>query len=372
MSRALPAVLAMLLMAACTFAPDLSRFTPCDAQGGCPSGSTCLVAEARCVPDCGDPESCGDGEPVADGGDAGVDAGVDAGPGMDGGLDAGEDGGADAGRDGGVDAGTSLALQPDGLAIGVEGVPYSGRLSAYGGTPPYTFTATAALPAGLTLDAEGRLSGTPAAAGDFYLSVDVTDSSTPPKRASGSIPVRVRARLRLAGPEPLANAPRGASYVESLSATGGKPPYEFTLAPGSALPSGLQLAADGGVSGTSGQPGTVGFTVTVVDSDTPPQQDSLEVSITTVDAGLAVQVMTQALPNGRAGTVYGYTLRAAGGTGPYTWAMADGYALPPGLLLDGTRGLIQGTPTQVGDYPVRFKVSDLLQLTEKNLLLRVR
>jgi hypothetical protein len=373
MRRTLPGVLAVLWVAACTFAPDLSRFVPCDAQGRCPSGSTCLTEEARCVPDCGDPETCDDAgpRPGDDAGDSGADAGVDGGvdAGVDGGADAGPDGGADAGADGG-DAGPALALEPDGLPMGVEGAPYSGRLSARGGTPPYTFTATLALPAGLTLDGEGQLSGTPAAAGDFFISVDVTDQGTPPKRASGSVPLRVRPRLRLAGPSTLADAPRGLAYTERLSATGGKPPYHFTLAPGSALPAGLGLADGGTVTGTSGQVGTVDFTARVTDSDSPPQEATRALSVTTVDTGLALRMMTRALPDGRVGAEYSYTLRAAGATGAYSWAVQDG-ELPPGVLLDASQGLLHGTPSRPGTYTVRISVADLAQLQDRTLTLRV-
>ncbi|NMO21400.1 hypothetical protein HPC49_45895 [Pyxidicoccus fallax] len=373
MRRALPAVLAFVVMAACTFAPDLSRFVPCDAQGACPSGSTCLAAEARCVPDCGESATCGPVDPPPTEDDAGepmADGGADAGP-----EDAGpvEDGGSDAGVDAGVEDGgvpTALALNPDGLAAGVEGVPYSGQVSARGGTPPYTFNATVALPAGLTLDEEGRISGTPASAGDVYVSVDVTDQSTPPKRASGSILLRVRGRLRMVGPLTLANAPRGGGYAERLYATGGIPPYRFSLEPGSALPSGLNLNDTGAVTGTSGQEGTVSFTVRVVDSDSPPQEATRELSISTVNVTLAMDIATRALPDGRVGTPYSYTLRVVGASGP-SWNVASGWALPPGFLLDGSQGLLHGTPTRPGDYTIRFAASVLLQGDEQTLELHV-
>lgn len=372
MRRLLPGVLALLCAAACTFDPDLSRYASCDAQGGCPSGSTCLASESRCVPDCGPLETCGtpDPTPVADAGDAGDDAGA--------GVDAGDDAGADAGEDAGTeetDAGPviALALDPDALVPGQEGRAYSGRLRARGGTPPYRFTATGALPAGLTLDGEGLLTGTPATPGDFYLPIQVTDRSTPPQQASGSIPLRVRPRLHLAGPGTLAKAAQGRTYAERLSAIGGKTPYRFTLAEGSALPPGLQLAEDGRVTGSSAQMGSASFTVEVTDSDSLPQVSTLRVSMETVSAaGLALAVMTQALPDGRVGTAYSYTLRAYGGTPPYTWKVEG--ALPPGLLLDREAGILYGTPSQANDaYPVYLSVSDsLLQLTDSpRLLLKV-
>lgn len=53
-------------------------------------------------------------------------------------------------------------------------------------------------------------------------------------------------------------ATEGANYSAQLSATGGQPPYTWSLSPGSAgLPSGLTLTSDGQISGTP-QPGTSG------------------------------------------------------------------------------------------------------------------
>ena len=104
------------------------------------------------------------------------------------------------------------------------------------------------------------------------------------------------------------------------------PPYRFVLASGSALPAGLQLAEDGGVSGTSGQDGKVDFTGRVTDSDSPAQEATRALSVTTEAAGLLdLRMMTQGLPDGRVGEQYSYTLRVAGGTGPYSWKVADGY-----------------------------------------------
>ncbi len=53
-------------------------------------------------------------------------------------------------------------------------------LSAYGGTPPYTWqVSSGSLPSGLTLSTAGVISGTPTAADPFSFSVEVTDSTTP-------------------------------------------------------------------------------------------------------------------------------------------------------------------------------------------------
>ena len=60
----------------------------------------------------------------------------------------------------------------------MNGVPYSQTLTASGGTAPYTWTIDAGtLPAGITLSANGTLSGTPTADGDFNITFRAFDAN---------------------------------------------------------------------------------------------------------------------------------------------------------------------------------------------------
>ncbi len=61
--------------------------------------------------------------------------------------------------------------------------PYSGGFTASGGSPPYTWQASGALPPGLVLGSDGTVSGTPTQIGSFPFSVTATDSAQKP--ASG-------------------------------------------------------------------------------------------------------------------------------------------------------------------------------------------
>ena len=60
-----------------------------------------------------------------------------------------------------------------------------------------------------------------------------------------------------------------ALYSTTLGATGGNPPYKWSLTPGSGpLPPGLKLNAKGVISGKATTAGTYAFSVTVVDTKT--------------------------------------------------------------------------------------------------------
>ena len=73
---------------------------------------------------------------------------------------------------------TALTVVTTSLPGGAASTPYQVFLVADGGTPPYTWSlASGTPPAGVTLSADGKLSGTPGAAGTFDFTVRATDSS---------------------------------------------------------------------------------------------------------------------------------------------------------------------------------------------------
>ena len=55
------------------------------------------------------------------------------------------------------------------------------------------------------------------------------------------------------------------------------------------------------------------------------------------------------LPDGTVAVAYSQTFTAVGATTPYTWTISSG-ALPPGLELDRTSGVVSGTPTMADSY----------------------
>ena len=207
----------------------------------------------------------------------------------------------------------------------------------------------------------------------------------------------------------------GISYAGSgfsLAASGGVAPYKWSwaAAPGSSLPSGLNLAPSGLISGTPQVALSYAVTVTVIDSAPKPAHASLDYQITVADV---LTITSGAPPSGTVGTDYGpmltqhvycyataasvgfgvacsgctpgaqcgtlpwchgvgnqirplpctkithvfkgFTFVAAGGIAPYTWSASG---MPPGIDVDPNTGEILGTPTAAGTFNVLITVTD--------------
>jgi len=71
----------------------------------------------------------------------------------------------------------------------------------------------------------------------------------------------------------------------------------------------------------------------------------------------SVSIATPALAAADAGTPYAASLSATGGTAPYQWGLATG-ALPAGIQLGASSGVISGTTTTSGSFPFTAKVID--------------
>ena len=69
-----------------------------------------------------------------------------------------------------------ISISPTSLPNATVGQPYGASLTAAGATPPYSFTETGALPAGVVLAARGSFSGTPTQSGSFPITVTATDA----------------------------------------------------------------------------------------------------------------------------------------------------------------------------------------------------
>jgi hypothetical protein len=76
----------------------------------------------------------------------------------------------------------------------------------------------------------------------------------------------------------LPNGSRNVAYSATLTASGGKMPYAWSIASGN-LPTGLSLGSTGTISGTPTQKGNFSFSVRVTDSSTPAATATKALSI---------------------------------------------------------------------------------------------
>ncbi len=135
----------------------------------------------------------------------------------------------------------------------------------------------------------------------------------------------------------LAAATVGSGFEAALVATGGQRPHTWQMA-GGVLPPGLALSSAGRISGIPQAAGQFAFSIRV--SDGSGRSATASFAVTTVNA---LRVLTTTLPEVKAGSAYGATLQATGGTSPYRWTMVEGQ-LPDGLTLS-VGGVVSGTPS---------------------------
>ncbi len=159
------------------------------------------------------------------------------------------------------------------LPTAYVGKAYSVALGTAGGTAPYKWSVTSgALPSGLTLSANGVISGTPTAAGTFRASLQVTDSSNPAASVTTDVTLTVATSLVITTTSVPATATTNPPYTSfTFQAAGGAAPYTWSWAASgtSGLPPGMSLSSTGVLSGTPTKSGTYSFIVVVTDSSSP-------------------------------------------------------------------------------------------------------
>jgi len=250
------------------------------------------------------------------------------------------------------------------LPHGRLGVPYSGSITASGGTQPYQLDPiTGAIPPGV-MDASdnGTFTGTPTAVGTYTFLEGVYDRDRKTGSAWFTITIDGTTNMTI-GPDTLPNAYLGKPYAANLTVTGGAPPYHFGFGYGSSM--GPVFYFDGVTLESNGPTRVSTLTFTVDATDSLGNTASKEYTIQVLDPNGPLAYSTSSLPNGVVGTPYAATVTASGGQPPYFY-VAWGTTLPPGIVVnnDGTLG---GIPATAGAYSLQIDVTDAHQTTASHV-----
>jgi hypothetical protein len=251
--------------------------------------------------------------------------------------------------------GGAITIAPTTLPAGAVGTSYTQTLTATGGVAPYTWAVSAGtLPVGLALNASsGVLSGTPTAPGASSFTVQATDSTQATGRAAYTLAVTGPLTITTTS---LPDGTTGSAYSQTLAAIGGTTPYSWSITAGT-LPAGLALNATSGA--ITGNPTTVGsstFTVTVTDATRTTATQSLTLAI---DAPLTLT--PSILPAASVGVVYSQKFTAAGGKGPYTYALTG--TLPAGFTFTASTATLTGTAPAAESGSFTITATDSLART---------
>jgi large repetitive protein len=120
----------------------------------------------------------------------------------------------------------------------------------------------------------------------------------------------------------------------------------------------MSVGPNGVVSGTPTAAGDFTFVIQVTDGG---RSDSETYTLNVVEE---LKITQAKAPLSEVGQPFVLQLKATGGRPALVWSLAEGTAIPAGLTLDAATGLIGGTPTVAGSYPLKLTVTDQLGLTQ--------
>jgi hypothetical protein len=194
---------------------------------------------------------------------------------------------------------------------------------------PVSFSAIG-LPSGLLLNpANGQITGIPSQAGVFDVTIGATNAAG---TGTATLVITISSVTLTVSPGSLPGTSIGAAYSQTITASGGTPPYSFLVTSGTPVP-GLLLSSGGVLSGGPTTAGTFTFTVTATDSSTgvgAPFTGSQAYTVVVAQASQTINFTTigtvmQGLP---------YTLSATASSGlPVTLTVLSGDATITGTSL---------------------------------------
>lgn len=271
---------------------------------------------------------------------------------------------------------SSMAILSGSLRIAIAGQAYSQQVTAVGGTPPYTFTASLPpntptadlLPPGLTLSSTGLISGTTTSTGNYVLVVRAQDAAGNSFARTFTLTVTNSSGLRTNTANPN-DVYVGSGFSQFLSAVILVGNNTLTCAcswsvSGGTVPPGLSIVTDpmdpGNVTLT-GQPSVAGiYTYTLRATETATPGNFADHTFTMNVSPMQVvspPLLRYVIPFAQVGAPYSTSFKVAGGTPPYTFSPSPAGPVPPGLTL-ASDGTLSGTPTQGGLFSIGVIATD--------------
>jgi large repetitive protein len=241
------------------------------------------------------------------------------------------------------------------------------------GSSTYTWTVSSgSLPPGVTIGTTGSspvLVGAPTMAGPYNFTLRATDIANAANVAERAYSIVVAPMLlNTHRATTLPPARTGTGYSYTFQPAGGTPPYTFSPVALAPLPPGLTVSAAGVLSGVPTAVGT--YTPYVQIADSLGKTGLFPVRQLNVLGPGAVNP-----PQGRRfgfesaslNVPYGILIDEAvlSGTAPFTWTVADGSTLPPGLALKSAGGsnFLTGIPTATGSFTFTLNIADAMGQT---------
>ncbi len=249
----------------------------------------------------------------------------------------------------------SFNISPATLNQGTVNAPYTQQLSQTGATNSVTWSLQASsLPTNLTLSSGGLISGTPNVAGSFPVTVRATESGSG-CFTDKAYTLVINCQTINVTTATLPNGTVGSAYPSTtVQQSGGVGTITWSISAGS-LPTGLGLNPTlGAVTGTPTVSGSFGFTVRATDANNCFGERAYQVNIGCQSLSITPATLSS-IPIAMA---YSQQLTLQGASGAIDWTIAAG-ALPSGVTLHPTSGLLSGTPNASGSFG--FTVKALVQ-----------